>query len=192
MASSLDCPGTFTKTVRDSAYLYEITAGQDSKDSTSRPEPVKVDESIWNKTDLKGIKVGVPKEYFREGLDAGVRIEIEKAIDKLKELGAEIREVTLPNSEYGLAVYYIIMAAEASTNLSRYDGVRFGHIEGDGADIAKNRAAGFGPEPTRRIMLGSFVLSSGFYDAYYKKASLVRELIRNDFKAAFADVDVIV
>ncbi|MFZ4461226.1 MAG: Asp-tRNA(Asn)/Glu-tRNA(Gln) amidotransferase subunit GatA [Patescibacteria group bacterium] len=192
MASSLDCPGTFTKTVRDAAYLYEITAGQDAKDSTSRTESTAIDPAIWDKKDLKGVRVGVPKEYFREGLDTGVRTQIENAIKKLEELGAEIKEVTLPSSEYGLAVYYIIMAAEASTNLSRYDGVRFGHIEGDGADIAKNRAAGFGPEPTRRIMLGSFVLSSGFYDAYYKKASLVRELIRNDFKAAFESVDVIV
>lgn len=192
MASSLDCPGTFTKTVRDAAYLYEITAGQDQRDSTSRPEPTTIDPAIWDRKDLKGVRVGVPKEYFREGLDTGVRTQIENAIKKLSELGAEIKEVTLPSSEYGLAVYYIVMAAEASTNLSRYDGVRFGHIEGDGADIAKNRAAGFGPEPTRRIMLGSFVLSSGFYDAYYKKASLVRELIRNDFTAAFESVDVIV
>ncbi len=129
MASSLDSPGTFTKTVRDAAYLYEITAGQDPKDSTSLPEPVKVDTAIWDKKDLAGVRVGVPKEYFREGLDAGVRTEIEKAIKKLEELGATIKEVTLPSSEYGLAVYYIIMAAEASTNLSRYDGVRFGHIE---------------------------------------------------------------
>lgn len=192
MASSLDCPGTFTRTVRDAATLYEVTAGHDENDSTSLTDPTTIDPAIWDKKDLTGIKVGVPKEYFREGLDAGVRTQIEKAIAKMKDLGAEIVEITLPNSEYGLAVYYIIMAAEASTNLSRYDGVRFGHISGDGADISKNRAEGFGPEPTRRIMLGSFVLSSGFYDAYYKKASLVRELIRDDFQQAFQKVDIIV
>jgi aspartyl-tRNA(Asn)/glutamyl-tRNA(Gln) amidotransferase subunit A len=192
MASSLDCPGTFTRTVRDAATLYEITAGHDEHDSTSLAEPTNIDPTIWEKKDLTGVKVGVPKEYFREGLDTGVREQVEKAIAKMKSLGAEIVEITLPNSEYGLAVYYIIMAAEASTNLSRYDGVRFGHISGDGADIAKNRSEGFGPEPTRRIMLGSFVLSSGFYDAYYKRASLVRELIREDFRQAFEKVDVIV
>lgn len=192
MASSLDCPGTFTRTVRDAATIYEAMAGNDVMDSTSLTAPTAIDPSIWVRKDLQGIRVGVPKEYFREGLDAGVRDQIQKAIAKMKELGAEIVDVTLPNSEYGIAVYYVIMAAEASTNLSRYDGVRFGHISGDGADIAKNRAEGFGPEPTRRIMLGSFVLSSGFYDAYYKKASLVRELIRDDFKQAFEKVDVIV
>lgn len=192
MASSLDCPGTFTRTVRDAATLYEVTAGHDENDSTSLADSTVINPAIWDKKDLTGIKVGVPKEYFREGLDTGVRMQIEKAIAKMKDLGAEIVEITLPNSEYGLAVYYIIMAAEASTNLSRYDGVRFGHISGDGADISKNRAEGFGPEPTRRIMLGSFVLSSGFYDAYYKKASLVRELIRDDFKQAFQKVDIIV
>lgn len=192
MASSLDCPGTFTRNVRDAADLFEITAGQDPHDSTSLETPVAIDPKIWDKQDLKGVKVGVPKEYFRDGLDTGVRNEVEAAIQKMKELGAEILPITLPNSEYGLAVYYVVMAAEASTNLSRYDGIRFGHISGDGSDISKNRAEGFGPEPTRRIMLGSFVLSSGFYDAYYKKASLVRELIRNDFIRAFEEVDIIV
>lgn len=192
MASSLDCPGTFTRTVRDAATIYGVTAGNDAMDSTSLEDPVSVDASIWDKKDLRGIRVGVPREYFREGLDTGVREQVEKAIAKMKSLGAEIVELTLPNSEYGLAVYYVVMAAEASTNLSRYDGVRFGHISGDGADIAKNRSEGFGPEPTRRIMLGSFVLSSGFYDAYYKRASLVRELIRDDFRQAFEKVDIIV
>ena len=129
MASSLDCPGIFTRTVRDAALLYEVTAGVDPLDSTSRPEPVSIDPDIWMKRDLKGVKVGVPKEYFREGLDSGVETEVRKAIRKMEDLGAEIREITLPNSEYGLAVYYIVMSAEASTNLARYDGIRFGHIE---------------------------------------------------------------
>jgi aspartyl-tRNA(Asn)/glutamyl-tRNA(Gln) amidotransferase subunit A len=192
MASSLDCPGTFTRTVRDAATIYEAMAGNDPMDSTSLDAPTAIDPGIWDRKDLKGVRVGVPKEYFRDGLDAGVREQVRNAIAKMEELGAEIVDITLPNSEYGIAVYYVIMAAEASTNLARYDGVRFGHISGDGADIAKNRAEGFGPEPTRRIMLGSFVLSSGFYDAYYKKASLVRELIRDDFLQAFEQVDVIV
>lgn len=192
MASSLDCPGTFTKTVRDAATLYEITAGNDTKDSTSLASPVTINPEIWKETRLDGVKVGVPKEYFRDWLDSGVKEQVVNAIEKMRSLWAEIREITLPNSEYWLAVYYIIMAAESSTNLARYDWIRFGHISGDGADVAKNRAEGFWAEPTRRIMLGSFVLSSGFYDAYYKKASLVRELIRNDFKQAFDEVDVIV
>lgn len=128
MASSLDCPGTFTHSVRDAATLYEITAGNDPLDSTSLQSSVSIDPEIWNQDRLDGVRVGVPKEYFREGLDAGVKGEINKAIERMRSLGAEIKEITLPNSEYGLAVYYIIMAAEASTNLSRYDGIRFGHI----------------------------------------------------------------
>ncbi len=192
MASSLDCPGTFTRTVRDAATLYEITAGHDERDSTSLTTPTTIDPSIWEKRDLTGIRVGVPREYFRAGLDTGVEKEIRKSIEAMRSLGAEIVDIELPHSDYGLAVYYIIMAAEASTNLSRYDGIRFGHVSDTPANIAKNRAEGFGPEPTRRIMLGSFVLSSGFYDAYYKKAALVRELIREDFKKAFEKVDVIV
>ena len=192
MASSLDCPGTFTRTVRDAVTLYEITAGKDPRDSTSLDAPTAIDPKIWDRKDLKGIKVGVPKEYFREGLDTGVEQQVRSAIEKMRNLGAEIVDIELPHSDYGLAVYYIIMAAEASTNLSRYDGIRFGHVSDTPANIAKNRAEGFGPEPTRRIMLGSFVLSSGFYDAYYKKASLIRELIREDFKKAFEKVDVIV
>lgn len=121
-----------------------------------------------------------------------MRREIDAAISKLKELGAEIREISLPNTDYGLAVYYIVMPAEVSTNLSRYDGIRFGHSHPGPLDIAVNRSEGFGREAQRRIMLGSFVLSSGFYDAYYRKASLVRELIRDDFTRAFQEVDIIV
>lgn len=121
-----------------------------------------------------------------------MRKEIDASIDALRSLGAEIVEVSLPHTEYGLAVYYIVMPAEVSTNLARYDGIRFGYIEGVGSDITKNRTGGFGKEAQRRIMLGSFVLSSGFYDAYYKKATGVRELIRDDFKKAFESVDVIV
>lgn len=134
----------------------------------------------------------MPKEYFLDGIAPGVRREIDRAIEQLKSLGAEIREVSLPHTEYALAAYYIIVPAEASTNLARYDGIRFGHSAQGATDIAINRSEGFSKEVQRRIMLGSFVLSSGFYDAYYRKASLVRELIRDDFRKAFTEVDVLV
>ncbi|MDD2486778.1 MAG: Asp-tRNA(Asn)/Glu-tRNA(Gln) amidotransferase subunit GatA [Candidatus Gracilibacteria bacterium] len=196
MASSLDTPGTFTKTVEDAGLLYEIMSGHDPLDSTSIDAGNKINPEIWDKKDLKGIKIGVPKEYFIDGIDSGVKSEIEKAISKLKELGAEIIDISLPHSEYGLAVYYIIMPAEVSTNLARYDGIRYGHANDVGLEIndmmKKNRAEGFGKESQRRIMLGSFVLSSGFYDAYYKKASLVRGLINKDFDDAFKNVDIII
>lgn len=192
MSSSLDTPGTFTKTVEDAAFLYEIMAGYDPGDSTSLDEQVSIDSSIWDRKDLKGVKVGIPKEYFIDGIEKGVRKEIDGAITKLRELGAEIKEISLPHTEYGLGVYYIICPAEVSTNMARYDGIRFGHTNGGGADIAASRSEGFGEEVQRRIMLGSFVLSSGFYDAYYRRASLVRELIKDDFKKAFETVDVIV
>ena len=191
MASSLDTPGFFSRTVRDSATLYEIAAGHDPLDSTSLDLPAKLDANIWNATDLKGVKIGIPKEYFVDGMEADVTREIKAAIEKARELGAEIKEISLPNTEYGLAVYYVVMPAEVSTNLARYDGLRFGHSSSVPSDIAKNRSEGFGKEAQRRIMLGSFVLSSGFYDAYYKKASLVRELIKKDFDEAFKEVDVI-
>lgn len=192
MASSLDTPGTFTKTVEDAAFLYEIMAGYDAGDSTSLQESTTINPAIWDKKDLKWIKIGIPKEYFIEGIEKGVQKEIDGAINKLRELGAEIKEVNLPHTEYGLAVYYIMMPAEVSTNLARYDGIRFGHTHGGWTDIAMSRSEGFGKESQRRIMLGSFVLSSGFYDAYYRRASLVRELIKDDFKKAFDEVDIII
>lgn len=140
MASSLDTPGFLTKTVQDAALLYEVTAGHDEMDSTSLSAPISVNPAIWSRTDLKGKKIGVPKEYFIDGLDSGVKREIDSAITKLQELGAEIVEISLPHTEYGLSVYYIVMAAEASTNLSRYDGLRYGHKSADAANIAKNRS----------------------------------------------------
>jgi aspartyl-tRNA(Asn)/glutamyl-tRNA(Gln) amidotransferase subunit A len=191
MASSLDTPGTFTRTVEDAALLFSIMGGHDPLDSTSLPDLLDREHVFTKKTDLKGVKIGIPKEYFADGIEPGVRDRINHAIAQAKRLGADIREISLPHTEYGLAVYYIIMPAEVSTNLARYDGIRFGHKEGNGMNIAQNRSAGFGKETQRRIMLGSFVLSSGFYDAYYKKASLVRELIRQDFTKAFEQVDVI-
>lgn len=191
MASSLDTPGFFSRTVKDSATLYEIAAGHDPLDSTSLDLPAKLDANIWNATDLKGVKIGIPKEYFVDGMEADVTKEIRAAIEKARELGAEIKEISLPHTQYGLAVYYVVMPAEVSTNLARYDGLRFGHSSAVPSDIAKNRSEGFGKEAQRRIMLGSFVLSSGFYDAYYKKAAMVRELIKKDFDEAFKEVDVI-
>ncbi len=192
MASSLDCPGYLTRLVRDAGWLYETTAGHDPKDATSLTAPVQLDEKIWEKTSLQGIRVGVPAEYFADGIDAGVRAEIEKTIEKMKELGAEIVNISLPHTKEGISVYYIICPAEVASNMARYDGIRFGH-KADGAhDIANNRSEGLGKEVQRRSMVGSFVLSSGFYDAYYGKATTVRELIRDDFKKAFEQVDVIV
>lgn len=138
------------------------------------------------------MRIGIPKEYFGEGLDSGVRREIEKAIKVLESLGAIMKSISLPHTQYGLSVYYIVMPAEVSTNLSRYDGVRYGHIVEDGMNIAKNRADGFGAEAQRRMLLGAHVLSSGFYDAYYRKASDVRELVRQDFSRAYEEVDVII
>ncbi|EKE28315.1 MAG: hypothetical protein ACD_3C00079G0001 [uncultured bacterium (gcode 4)] len=196
MASSLDTPGTFTKTVEDAGLLYEIMSSYDSLDSTSIDAPNTINPEIWNKEDLKWIRVWVPKEYFIEWIEKWVRREIDNTIETLKGLWAEIIEISLPHTEYWLAVYYIVMPAEVSTNLSRYDGIRYWYANDAWLDIndlmKKNRWEWFWKEAQRRIMLWSFVLSSGFYDAYYKKASLVRELINKDFDDAFAKVDVII
>ncbi len=192
MASSLDTPGTFTRTVEDAALLYSITAGHDEKDATSLNIPVTIDPNIFTKLDLKWLRIGIPAEYFVDGIDAGVRTEIEKSIETLKSLGAEIINISLPYTQYGLAVYYVLMPWEVSTNLARYDGIRYGNTTGDGHDIAANRWEFFGKEAQRRIMLGAYMLSSESYDIYYRRASMVRELIREDFKKAFEKVDVIV
>lgn len=192
MSSSLDCPGYFTRTVRDAGMLYEVTAGHDAHDATSLPDSVKLDPTIWEKKNLEGLRVGVPKEYFIDGIDTGVQKEIESAIDSLRELGATIVPISLPHTEYGISVYYIICPAEVASNMARYDGVRYGHKAEGAHDIRNNRSEGLGNEVKRRSMVGSFVLSSGFYDAYYKRASSVRELIRQDFATAFEQVDIIV
>ncbi len=196
MASSLDTPGTFTKTVEDAGLLYDITSWYDPLDSTSINKNSKLDPEIWKKENLKWVKIWIPKEYFKEWIDKQVNNEIQKAIKKLWELWAELIEISLPNTEYWLAVYYIIMPAEVSTNLARYDWIRYWFNNDEWKSINElykiNRAWGFGKEVQRRIMLWSFVLSSGFYDAYYKKASLVRELIKKDFNEAFKKVDLII
>jgi aspartyl-tRNA(Asn)/glutamyl-tRNA(Gln) amidotransferase subunit A len=192
MASSLDSPGYFTRTVRDAGMLYEATAWHDPKDATSLDAPVTLDVGIWERQDLKWLKVWIPKEYFIDGIEPGVRAAIDNAIARIRELGAEVIEVSLPHTEHGVSVYYTICPAEVASNLARFDGIRYGTIAGTGGDITENRSAGLGNEVQRRSLVGSYVLSSGFYDAYYKKASAVRELIRDDFKKAFEQVDVIV
>jgi aspartyl-tRNA(Asn)/glutamyl-tRNA(Gln) amidotransferase subunit A len=194
--SSLDQFGPITKDVEDAALLLRCIAGHDPLDSTTLKAPVPDYVSEMKRgDDLKGLKIGVPREYFVEGMEPGVECTVRAAIDKLAGLGAEIIEVSLPHTEYGIPVYYIIVSAEASTNLSRYDGVRYG-LRQDGGDIwetfRQTREAGFGPEVKRRIMLGTYALSAGYYNAYYLKAQQVRTLLRRDFEQAFETVDVLV
>jgi aspartyl-tRNA(Asn)/glutamyl-tRNA(Gln) amidotransferase subunit A len=194
--SSLDQIGPVTKDVEDAAILLAGLAGHDPLDSTSLKAPVPDYVAEMKRGDsLQGLKVGVPREYFVEGMEAGVEAMVRTAIDKLAELGAEISEVSLPMTRYGIPVYYMISTAEASANLSRYDGVRYGlRVEGDDMwdTFRQTRQAGFGPEVKRRIMLGTYALSAGYYDAYYLKAQQVRALLRRDFEQAFETVDVLV
>jgi aspartyl-tRNA(Asn)/glutamyl-tRNA(Gln) amidotransferase subunit A len=193
-ASSLDQIGPLTKTARDAATLLRAIAGSDPRDSTSVPEPVP-DYETGLAEDIRGLRLGLPKEYMGPGLDPQVREAVEAAVRVLSKLGAEIIEVSLPHTEYAIATYYIIATAEASANLARFDGVRYG-LRRDGADplemYAQTRGAGLGTEVKRRIILGTYVLSSGYYDAYYLRAQKVRTLIRNDFLKAFEQVDVLV
>jgi aspartyl-tRNA(Asn)/glutamyl-tRNA(Gln) amidotransferase subunit A len=195
-ASSLDQVGTFARTVADAATLLGVIAGHDPLDSTSvdAPVPDYLNSGLQNGTDLRGVRVGVPQEYFIEGMQAEVEAAVRTAIDELAKLGAEVREVSLPHTDYALPVYYLIAPAEASANLARYDGVRYGYrarAEGIDQVYRQSRGDGFGPEVKRRIMLGTYALSAGYYDAYYLKAQKVRTLIKNDFDAAFGQVDVI-
>jgi aspartyl-tRNA(Asn)/glutamyl-tRNA(Gln) amidotransferase subunit A len=193
-ASSLDQIGPFTKDVRDSALLLEVLSGVDPLDSTSVPQPV---PRYASKLDggIKGLKVGLAKEYMIGGLDPDVKQAVDAAVKQLEQLGAEVVEVSLPHTDYAVATYYIVATAEASANLARFDGVRYG-ARVDGRDpiemYSKTRGAGFGAEVKRRIILGTYVLSSGYYDAYYLRAQKVRTLIRNDFLKAFEKVDAIV
>jgi len=194
-ASSLDQIGPMTRTVEDAALLLQVMAGHDPLDSTSLP--VAVDDYLGGLRDgVKGLRIGMPKEYFAEGLDPAVREATMAAVAKLEAQGASVVEISLPHTEYAVATYYIIAPAEASSNLSRFDGVRYGHRASQPADILslyqQSREEGFGPEVKRRILLGTYVLSSGYYDAYYNKAQKVRTLIRRDFTEAFERVDVIV
>ncbi len=194
-ASSLDQIGPLTKTVHDSALLMNAIAGHDSRDTTSLNAPVP-DYTTNLGRDLKGIRIGLPKEYMIEGVDAVVKSAVMTAVKQLGSLGAEIVEVSLPHTDYAISVYYILATAEASANLARFDGVRYGHRAEKVSSLfdhyARTRAEGFGAEVKRRIILGTYVLSSGYYDAYYLRAQKVRELIRQDFVRAFEKVEALV
>ena len=194
-ASSLDQIGPIARDAADCALILQAIAGHDPHDATSLPDPVP-NYAAGLTGDVSGLRLGVPAEYFADGMDAGVRAAVTSAIDQLAALGAEIREVSLPTTEYALACYYIIAPSECSANLARYDGVKYGYShQGDGdmwEAMERTRQHGFGPEVKRRVMLGAFALSSGYYDAYYHKAQQVRTLIREDFTRAFEDVDALV
>ncbi len=193
-ASSLDQIGPLTQSVEDAALILQAIAGGDPQDSTCLDAPVPDYLSGLN-DGVKGLKLGIPKEYFGEGIDPGVRKNVEAAIQALAAQGAEIVEISLPHTEHAVATYYIIAPAEASSNLSRFDGIRYGHRAANPADILdlykKSREQGFGPEVKCRIILGTYVLSSGYYNAYYSRAQKVRTLIRRDFENAFTQVDAI-
>jgi len=193
-ASSLDRIGPFAHNVADVAQVLQIIAGRDPNDSTSTTAPVE-DYGAGLAKPVKGMKIGIPKEYFGAGMDAGVREKVEAGIALLRKMGCELMDIHLPHTDYAIATYYIIATAEASSNLARYDGVRFGpRVDGDSliAMYRKTRGAGFGPEVKRRIVLGTYVLSAGYYDAYYLKGQKVRALIAQDFREAFQKVDAIV
>ncbi len=193
-ASSLDQIGPFTKDVRDSATLLEVMSGIDPRDSTSVPQPVPSYTTALN-GDIKGLKLGIAKEYMVGGMDPQVKAAVDAAVKQYEKLGAEIVEVSLPHTDYAVATYYIVATAEASANLARFDGIRYG-TRVDGGNpfelYCNTRGAGFGAEVKRRIILGTYVLSSGYYDAYYLRAQKVRTLIRQDFLKAFEKVDAIV
>lgn len=194
MASSTDTIGPLTRSVEDAAMVLDVMAGKDALDSTT----IERDKNAYTDltTDLKGKKVGVIKEYMDEGVDPGVKAQVEQAIEKMKQAGAEIQEISLPSSPLALAVYYIVCPAEVSSNLSRYDGQRYGFSAEEAHNLdesyGKSRGIGFGKEAKRRIMIGTYVLSSGYYDAYYRKAQTVRTKLINEFAEAFQQVDFLV
>ncbi len=193
-ASSLDQGGPFARRAQDCALLLAAMAGFDPRDSTSADQPVP-DYAADLERGVKGLRIGLPREYFAAGLDARVAAVIDAAVDEWQRLGAEIREVSLPNTGLSIPTYYVIAMAECSSNLSRFDGVRFGHRCADPVDLEdlykRSRGEGFGDEVKRRIMIGTYALSAGYYDAYYLKAQQLRRLIKNDFQQALADVDLI-
>jgi aspartyl-tRNA(Asn)/glutamyl-tRNA(Gln) amidotransferase subunit A len=194
-ASSLDQIGPFTKTVADAALVLQAIAGHDPMDSTAAPVPVP-DYRAGLGAGVQGLRIGIPREYFIDGMDPEVERAVRAAVDVLRGLGAKTEEVSLPHTEYGLAAYYLIGPAEASSNLARYDGVKYGLRVPGARDLvemeSRTRAAGFGREVKRRIMLGTYALSAGYYDAYYGQALRVRTLVAGDFKRAFERVDAIV
>ncbi|HEY8998373.1 MAG TPA: Asp-tRNA(Asn)/Glu-tRNA(Gln) amidotransferase subunit GatA [Edaphobacter sp.] len=194
-ASSLDRVGPFTKTVKDAATMLEVLAGHDAMDATSSAQPVGSYVAALEKP-VAGLRVGIPEEYFGDGLDPEIRAAIEKVLDGLKAAGCVLKKVSLPHTKYAVPTYYVIATAEASSNLSRFDGVRFGFRETAAKSLSgmyrQTRDEGFGAEVKRRILLGTYSLSAGYYDAYYKKAQQVRTLLTRDFLTAFNDVDVLV
>jgi len=194
-ASSLDQAGPMTKSAEDAAIILQAMAGFDERDSTSAEEDVP-DYISGLDTDLNGLKIGLAKEYFEEGLDANVEASVRKAVEKYKELGAEIVDISLPNSGLSVPVYYVVAPAECSSNLSRFDGVRYGYRCEDPKDLEdlykRSRGEGFGPEVKRRVLIGAYALSAGYYDAYYLKAQKIRHLISDDFEQAFKKCDVII
>jgi aspartyl-tRNA(Asn)/glutamyl-tRNA(Gln) amidotransferase subunit A len=197
LVSSFDTIGPMVHSVYDAALVLETIAGHDPRDSTSRIESIHPYSEILDKTEtLRGLRIGIPKEYFVEGLDQEVDTSVRAAIKQIEGLGAEVVEVSLPHTKYAIPVYYLILFAEASSNLAKYDGVRFGLSERDVDSLLeiylKTREKGFGAETKRRIMLGTFALSAGYYDAYYLKAQKVRTLIRQDFQKAFETCDALI
>jgi len=194
-ASSLDRVGPFTRTVADAATMLEVLSGPDTLDATASTQPTASYTTEAAKP-VSGLRIGVPEEYFGEGLDPEIRAAIEKSLDDLRAAGCTIHKVSLPHTRYAVPTYYVIATAEASSNLSRMDGVRFGHRSADSKTLSsmyrQSRDEGFGAEVKRRILLGTYVLSAGYYDAYYRKAQQVRTLLTRDFLTAFAQVDAIV
>jgi aspartyl-tRNA(Asn)/glutamyl-tRNA(Gln) amidotransferase subunit A len=193
-ASSMDQVGPLTKDVRDCALMLEVIAGYDPADSTSANRPVpQYAASLTG--DVKGVRIGIPKEYFVSGMQPEVKRSVHEAIGQLEKSGAELKEISLPHTDYAVAVYYIVATAEASSNLARYDGMKYGHrapAQELTATYMASRTQGFGPEVQRRIMLGTYVLSAGYYDAYYLKAQRVRSLVKDDFDKAFKNCDAII
>src|SRR5438046_5964120 len=185
--------GAFARNARDAALIQQAIAGPDTRDSTSAPNPVP-DYTMELNGSIKGLRIGVPEEYWVDGTQPGIVKAVRNDIEKLREIGAEISEVSLPHTKYGVPVYYIIAPAEASANLARYDGVKYGYSYRDTNDmwqaLEKTRQFGFGQEVKRRIMLGTYALSSGYYDAYYKKAEKVSTLITEDFTREYEHLDV--
>ena len=190
MASSLDQIGPMTKTVEDTEILFDIIKGYDEKDSTSLNNEIQI-----SKLEIRNLKLGIPREYFTEGLDPGVKKIINTAIDELRGLGAQVKEVSLPNTKYALSCYYIIMPVEVASNLSRYDGIKYGLSSSEANDLLdiyiKSRSAGFGQEAKRRIILGTHTSSAGYVDQYYNQAQKVRNLIKKDFDEVFKEVDFV-
>lgn len=195
MTSSLDTIGPITKSAEDAAFVLQQIAGRDEKDSTT-PDEVVDDYMSEIRKDIKGLRIGLPKEYFMDGIDDGVRKSVLEAVKKLEELGAKVVDISLPHTELAVAAYYVICPSEVSSNMARYDGIRYGLSERGGKDLldiyTDTKSIGFGAEVKRRIMIGTYALSAGYYDAYYKKAMQIRTLVKQDFDQAFEEVDVII